>query len=61
MGLGNVNYSMAMFLLIGGVPGVIGGFSVNQKVPQFWLRRFINIFILVLGIITLVMAVISLN
>ncbi|XRP97084.1 sulfite exporter TauE/SafE family protein [Methanocaldococcus sp. 16A] len=48
--LGNVDYSLALSLILGTIPGVYVGTYVNSNIPQDKLRKFINLIILFMGI-----------
>ncbi|EHP86157.1 sulfite exporter TauE/SafE family protein [Methanotorris formicicus] len=52
--LGNVDYLLALYLIVGTVPGVYLGTFLNSKVPKEVLRKVIIISILVIGIVMLV-------
>ncbi|XRO75832.1 sulfite exporter TauE/SafE family protein [Methanocaldococcus sp. 28A] len=48
--LGNVDYKLALSLILGTIPGVYVGTHVNSNIPQDKLNRFINLIILFMGI-----------
>jgi uncharacterized membrane protein YfcA len=52
-GLGNVDYLLALNLLIGSIPGVIAGSTLSAKVPTRSLRTIVASLILVSGFILL--------
>jgi len=51
--LGNVNYLLALYLIVGTIPGVYLGTRLNSKVPKELLRKVIVLSILVIGVIML--------
>lgn len=54
MSLGNVDYMLALLLILGTVPGVYLGSIINSKIKPKNLRKIISIMILIVGIIILV-------
>ncbi len=48
--LGNVDYKLALSLILGTIPGVYVGTHMNSNIPQDKLKRFINLVILFMGI-----------
>ena len=51
--LGRVDYSMALFLTLGTIPGVYLGTHINMRVNKERLKRMINITILLIGLLLL--------
>lgn len=51
--LDRVNYSLAMFLILGTVPGVYLGTHINRRADRDKLKRVINVLILIIGIVIL--------
>jgi uncharacterized membrane protein YfcA len=49
-GLGNIDYDLAVNLLLGSVPGVIIGSSLSAKVPSKPLRTLIAALLLLSGV-----------
>jgi uncharacterized membrane protein YfcA len=49
-GFGNINYSLAINLLLGSIPGVLIGSTLSAKVPAKPLRTIIATIILISGI-----------
>jgi uncharacterized membrane protein YfcA len=47
---GNINYALALNLLVGSVPGVILGSRLSAKVPGKPLRTFMAVIILISGL-----------
>jgi len=52
--LGNVDYMLALYLVVGTIPGVYLGTCLNSKVPKEILRKIIIISILIIGIVMVV-------
>ncbi|AIJ04924.1 hypothetical protein JH146_0073 [Methanocaldococcus bathoardescens] len=52
--LGNVDYLLALYLIVGTIPGVYLGTCLNSKVPKEILRKIIIISILIIGIVMVV-------
>ncbi len=44
--MGNVDYSVAGYLLIGSVPGIIAGSRLSLKIPEIWIRWIITLLLL---------------
>ena len=51
--IGRVDYSMALFLTLGTIPGVYLGTHINMRVNKERLKRMINITILLIGLLLL--------
>jgi len=51
--LGGVNYLLALFLIVGTLPGVYLGTHINVKTDKDKLKNIINIIILIIGFLTL--------
>jgi uncharacterized protein len=49
-GLGNVNYMLALNLLLGSIPGVLIGSRLSAKVPSRPLRTVMSVLILISGV-----------
>ncbi|MCD6189796.1 MAG: sulfite exporter TauE/SafE family protein, partial [Thermococcus sp.] len=51
--LGSVDYSLALLLILGTIPGVYLGTHVNTKANKDMLKKIINMAILVIGALIL--------
>ena len=54
MSIGGVNYRIALFLVLGTVPGVYLGTHVNRSANREKLKKTINVIILIIGVLTLI-------
>ena len=52
--IGGVNYRIALFLVLGTVPGVYLGTHVNRSANREKLKKTINVIILIIGVLTLI-------
>ncbi|MBO8161762.1 MAG: sulfite exporter TauE/SafE family protein [Thermosipho sp. (in: Bacteria)] len=52
--LGRVEYSLALFLALGTIPGVYLGTHINTRVNKERLKKIINVIILIIGVLILV-------
>jgi len=52
--LGNVNYSLALWLIFGTIPGVYTGTYLNSNIKKDKLRRIINLLILFIGVLIII-------
>lgn len=52
--IGSVDYNLALFLILGSIPGVYLGAHINSRIDKEKLKRFINVIILIIGSLILV-------